>query len=881
MPPKHLLGRNLHATQQPPQQKHISSSTSDNHIVDSTIPSSLENINESPLNSYPIPAPTELLTITPNDHQYIQISKQILQYEMKLKQINNETMPERPRLGAHEIGLPTSTMSDWRLVLQDSISQEALQEGGISLFNQIDTDLPLSENEMNHAVRFLEYATLHVKYRLSSDSRLLETILSKDVNRQTNLTSALLKLVCHPSDTLQMAALSFLDSSISKSYPPKSRFAMAVKRLLPQLLERLKPHEIPFTETTIKFHRHLISILDKIFSFSSPETVRHCLEIEATPPLAETLQSEKLDSIFKPSFVYLRSLMATPVCSPETHSGYILLSTMKHFREIVQDDLSRTSFPEVQHFFGEIRQELLEELASILGITSTNEAKLCLHSDWTDPKTVEQWLKGFDYLLGRVSEGTQFSDLGTVAVALFLSHRPSDLDLFFCSEEQFGLKMNDTIVSSSPLNAKSLWTLFTPTQPHHATILLDAFKQFMTRQNSVTVEKHIWSSWFPSFIKAIDPSKLSFTAVFITLHTQLIEILLDNLNMIDRNYFCRKCELTDQQRSELDETYRAFYTRTKDYVVHLSLHPFALDEKRSDVILDFLVEMSLRNFDNSLNKPYREEVRKAMDASALSSSSPPFILTSQLICRLTNDQMIDIVDRIVVLLDSDSSQSHPSSRIVQKSRKIKRTILTHIGADVDLEAVGIAKRIIDQNSLPIVSNSKELNNIILRLVIRNLPHIHRLYATRLCQSQFDHLLAPSIDILRHCLIHPSDYRSRKYVERKDIFVEICRLCDRRVIAEYLSRTGFFSLVVSGLLNYNFEASEDFFRMIVDRSEFPNLNIDDRNKIRRTVPRCLEEGWQDVMEYNIVQGNDVNDFNVQYRFRPMMQYLGANVNWLYG
>ncbi|KAK2959699.1 hypothetical protein BLNAU_5188 [Blattamonas nauphoetae] len=70
-------------------------------------------------------------------------------------------------------------------------------------------------------------------------------------------------------------------------------------------------------------------------------------------------------------------------------------------------------------------------------------------------------------------------------------------------------------------------------------------------------------------------------------------------------------------------------------------------------------------------------------------------------------------------------------------------------------------------------------------------------------------------------------------------------------------------------------------MIVDHSMFPNLNIEDRRTIRRTVPHLLEEGWQDVMEYNFVQGSDVNVYNVQYRFRPMVQYLGGNVNWLYG
>ncbi|KAK2959697.1 hypothetical protein BLNAU_5186 [Blattamonas nauphoetae] len=312
MPPKHQLGRNPRTTQHPQQTKHISSSASDNHIVHSQIPSSLEDSNESPLDSHPIPVATDAFTIKPNEHRYMQISKRILQYEMKTKRINIETLSEQSHLEAHEIALLTSITSDWRLVLQDSIAIEDLLKGCISLFDRIDTDLPLSQAEMIHAVRFLEYATLHCQYRRGPFDKILETILSKDVYRQTSQTSALLKLICHPSDVLQIAALSFLDASILKSFSHNSHFAEAATRLLTQVLERLKPHEIPLNETTIKFHRHLISILDKFFSFSSPETVRHSLEIKASPPLAEPLKSEKLESIFKPSFEYLRSLIHLP-----------------------------------------------------------------------------------------------------------------------------------------------------------------------------------------------------------------------------------------------------------------------------------------------------------------------------------------------------------------------------------------------------------------------------------------------------------------------------------------------------------------------------------------------------------------------------------------
>ncbi|KAK2956775.1 hypothetical protein BLNAU_8228 [Blattamonas nauphoetae] len=757
---------------------------------------------------------------------------------MKRKRSNIETFLKQTPQDDDGLAPPYTTTTDWRLLLQNSITTEDLRQGCISLFSQIDSDVPLSQTEMDHAVRFLEYATLHNKYRLSSDSKQLETILSEDVTGHTNLTSALLKLVCHPSDTLQMATLSFLDVSVPNSFQRHIHFAAAVTWLLLHLLERLKPHEIPLNGTTIKLHRHLISILDKFFSFSSPETVRHCLEIKASPPLAKTLKSEKLEAIFNPSFVYLRSLVTAPVSPTDTHSGIILLSDTKQFREIVHDDLPHTSFPEVKRFFGEIRTAIVKKLASMLGLSSTSVATLCLRTDYLHPKPAEPWLKGFEYLLGRVSEGTQFSDLGVLAVAFFMNQSPSHLKLVFDSDNEFLLKIKDTIVSSSTLDLKSLWTLFTPTQPHHATTILAAFRNFIQQDHSVTVEKHIWSDWYPNFINVVDPLKLPFTSEFFRFHIPLILLLSSQFTKI-RNYE-GLCALTrtDQYREELEAAYHAFYTHTKEYVVNLSLHPFALDNGWRDVILKFLRTLNQRDFDKSLNKPYREELRKAMDACALSSSSPPFILTSQLVCHLADDDMLNVVDRIVALLDSDSPldddtilricafHQHQLSRIYLPDlfRKAGRTTEQYLHAfecllslpidyfdrapinhllppqplslqpifdewdGVDLESFGIVKRLIDQSQLSVASNSMEHNKCLLDLVIRNLPQLRRHCAARLSQSQSERLFAPSVDVLRHCFIHPSDFGSRERVDRDDLFVDICRLCDQRVIAEYLSNS---------------------------------------------------------------------------------------------
>ncbi|KAK2940504.1 hypothetical protein BLNAU_24591 [Blattamonas nauphoetae] len=96
----------------------------------------------------------------------------------------------------------------------------------------------------------------------------------------------------------------------------------------------------------------------------------------------------------------------------------------------------------------------------------------------------------------------------------------------------------------------------------------------------------------------------------------------------------RTSSLTDQLRGELDELSLAFYTQTKDYVVHLSLHPFALDDEYHDTILDFLDRLFRCDCEYNKTRSFRAELRQKMDESAISSSSPPFILTSELACRL-------------------------------------------------------------------------------------------------------------------------------------------------------------------------------------------------------------------------------------------------------
>ncbi|KAK2961987.1 hypothetical protein BLNAU_3043 [Blattamonas nauphoetae] len=318
MPPKHKLGRKHSKTQSDTRTQSALSSISEAQIVDSTIQNTIENDNESSLDLHSISSATDVVTITVNDRHYVRVSKRILPNELKQKRISVEPMLEQAHLEGDEISLPTSTTSDWRLVLQDSITLDDLQQGCLSLFDQVNSKMNLASIEVFHAVNFLEYTTIHIKYREYPHQHLLETIFSEEVQCQTKLTSALIKLVCHPSDKLRTAALSFFDVGISRS-SPNFTLAMAYTGMLPELFESLKPHEIPINGTTIEFHRHITSIVDKFFD-CPPYSFGH-----------ETISTKHVDLIFKPFCNYLRHLIASPACPPDYPSGISLLSKMETY----------------------------------------------------------------------------------------------------------------------------------------------------------------------------------------------------------------------------------------------------------------------------------------------------------------------------------------------------------------------------------------------------------------------------------------------------------------------------------------------------------------------------------------------------------------------
>ncbi|KAK2945850.1 hypothetical protein BLNAU_19218 [Blattamonas nauphoetae] len=886
-----------------------------------------------------------------------------MQYEIRRKRINVSAISEHSHMEDDETSLPTSITSDWRLILQDSITIDVLQEGCISLFDQVNSDLKLTPFEINHAIRFLEYACIHIKHRDRHHNQLLKTIFPEKNGRQTKLVSSLINLLSLPSDPLRTAVLSFLDVSLWNPFS-KTSVPMTVTGMVPQLFQILKPHEIALNDTTMEFHRHLTSIVDNFCHFLSLRTICDHLTSYSSSHCSTQTAYEIIEPIFESFCAYLQYILTSPVGPTGNHSGVTLLSNMAQFSRQTIGHHSSSSSPTIRHFFRKIRKNMTEELVSMLGLASSSEATICLHSDQTtstDPNqerfvdglrksmTEEQassldltstrevldrflfdsesrlsehmWVAMFERILVGVSVGKRFSDLGVHAFLSFMSRRPSEVCPVFWPDGTFSLKTEDSEVSSSKLNSQSLWTLFTSTQPHHVATILDAFGWVLIYTDRATYVKHIWNEWFPSFINAVDPSKLPFTVDSFKLHTKLIEMLDDHLTRIRDYEFEHTHPLSDQLRSELDELFLTVFKQSKDYIVHLSLHPFALDDERENMILDLLARLFRYNRQNSLDEPYREELRREMDTSALSSSSPPFILTSEIACRLSNEEIVNVVDRIVALLDSDSCLDDDTilqiCAFIRKQlhqvylpdlfRNAGRTTEQYLHAfesllslhiefvkgspihflfttrpdkestldewdDVDLERVGIVKRMINQNQLTMIYESRLFEYFVVDFGIRSLPQA-RHSAARLSQPQLERLLAPSIDSLGKFFIQPRYFEPYEQKRCEEAFVEICKLCDERVVAQCVSRIGFFSRVVNDIFNDNPDSSDMFFNMITDRGFYYEMTSQDRKAVRNTIPYFLEEGWQDALDFIFIQ--DIDYRYIQPRTKRRKQFLGTN------
>ncbi|KAK2962025.1 hypothetical protein BLNAU_3081 [Blattamonas nauphoetae] len=846
MPPKHKLGRKRAETQSSTRTKRDKSSKSDKHIIHSTIPDSVKVKPQPSLDSLSISFAVDILTITDNDRHFVRVSKQILQYELKRKQMNVFTMTEQALLEGDEITLHTSTTSDWRLVLQDSITADALQQGYI--------------------------------------------IFTEEKNCRTKLPSALIKLVCHSSNRLRAVALAFFDVGIWNS-GGQLNLTMAATGLLPQLFKCLKPHEIPLNRTTFEFHRHITSIMDNFF---------------VRPPHSFDLQnhtSNRVDPIFQPFCNYLRHLIASPVSPTDCPSGISLFSKMQFYDENIKSFRNGWYHQNLVPIFSELRENMKDELASLLDLTTSRET---LHQllFGVQKRTDELgWAETFPSILVRLSEGRHLSDLGLQAFLLFMSNRPYGVKPVLQSDGTFSIEVDGKVQATLALPTPFINALI-PTRPHFAAAFLTRFHWFINMIDSAALVRDLKCGWFSQLFEAANPSKLHFTNELIHLHKQLVGVMQDYIYRIQRLVASKKHDLI---RSELNEICLSFHKVTKDYIVHLSLHPFALITKcNSNAVLDLLTKFFRPDFENSETKPFREKLRKDMDEAALSSSSPPFILTSELVCRLTDDEIMNVVDRIVALLESDSPISddtilricafhtnqlksvflpelfrsagrsteqyfhalnsllslpldhfdqHRINSLLSTKPKTLRPTLDEWD-DVDLSTVGVVMPTIHQNSVTFNTASSQL----LTYALSILPQMSHC-ASRLTRYQLERLLSPSIDLLFKFSFQQDSSDSQFRWDREAAFVELSRLCEQRVIVQCLSRIGFFSRIVDGLLDDDlFFKSKSVLDIFLHQPRYSGDDRAEKKMLRRRVHHFLEEGWQDVLDLLLGRKTTRDGFN---------------------
>ncbi|KAK2940418.1 hypothetical protein BLNAU_24679 [Blattamonas nauphoetae] len=383
------------------------------------------------------------------------------------------------------------------------------------------------------------------------------------------------------------------------------------------------------------------------------------------------------------------------------------------------------------------------------------------------------WVKTLEGLIARMNEGKQCSDLGFQGFMSFMDCQPKYLRMGYITPLPFSLdSMNLSVISAT-------YQLF---------------------------------STFGSC-----PSPLNSTN-----STRLIDVIFSR---VIRIRFYTKSMKDDQCRGELDEFYLSFHEQTKDYLIYLSLHPFALERCNQNVILDFS-QIFGSDLENRLMMPYQKlDWGEAMNASDLSLSCSPFILTSDLVCHLPDEEIMNVVDRIVALLQSD--------------------------APID-----------DDTILRIHAFHKyQLKSV----------------ATRLNESQLERLITPSINIIGKSIFGQEQLEYYERDEQENVFIEISQLCDRRVIAQCLGKIGVFSHIVSGLLeDRTYSTYRRFLHALIYHIQSSGNERAEMKKLRRAIHLFMEEGWQDALDAVIILTKACGGRRHRITLNDeIMQFFGVN------
>ncbi|KAK2946686.1 hypothetical protein BLNAU_18358 [Blattamonas nauphoetae] len=308
-----------------------------------------------------------------------------------------------------------------------------------------------------------------------------------------------------------------------------------------------------------------------------------------------------------------------------------------------------------------------------------------------------------------------------------------------------------------------------------------------------------------------------------------------------------------------------------------------------------------------------------MNASDLSLSCSPFILTSDLVCHLPDEEIMNVVDRIVALLQSDAPidddtilRIHAFHKYQLKSvylpqlfRNAGRTTEQFFHAfetllslpidnfqlcpinnlltpkpptiqptfdewnDVDLETVGVVMRTI--NDAP-----PQLNRELFLFLAKTLHQIHS-SATRLNESQLERLITPSINIIGKSIFGQEQLEYYERDEQENVFIEISQLCDRRVIAQCLGKIGVFSHIVSGLLeDRTYSTYRRFLHALIYHIQSSGNERAEMKKLRRAIHLFMEEGWQDALDAVIILTKACGGRRHRITLNDeIMQFFGVN------
>ncbi|KAK2956953.1 hypothetical protein BLNAU_8028 [Blattamonas nauphoetae] len=921
MPPKHKLSKRNDVPQATSYGLTGQSNVSNADIVDSSHLDITSPNEESSIASCANQSITDFLTILPDDRRYVQISKQIMQYETKRRRHNLEPTSDRSHLEDAVIPLQNSITSDWRVVSQDSITNDDLEKGCVSLFEQVGSGAELSPSEVNHAIRFLEYTT-----KLSADGpRSFNCILLKTHRgyRPPQVApSTFLKILSHPSDTLRAAAIAFFSAGYSGSTTKYSRH-IAETDFFTRLLSLLKPHEIPFSDATLDFHRRFSKILLHFIADIALLSDKR-LSSKETAVFASIAQE------FCP---YLRHVIIHLCFFPWKRNRKMFKTILRIYESKSVFIHTRSSHPQLASLYDDIMNKL-SDLASSFDKADQDSIIEYLLYGRLDSKDASVWVKGFECLLAHADKGRQFSDVELQSIVTFMEHRlrvllgyqSKDIALIFADDGTFTIKVKGKLVSSSKHDVRSLWALLTPTQPQHATIILAATQIVSKWIDQADRIKHFWIGWLSRFLNAVNPSHLPFTPQYHSLHALLVDVMR---NII---YSFKKCEPYAEfsrpiiTQSELKMCCLSFLNLSKEYLVHLSHNVFALHPQSQPAIYYLLSEVMKFDLKTPTTEGFRRELKEEMISSGLASSSPPFILTAELVCALSDCETMDVVDRIAGLLDRDCSlddstivrmcvfiAGHSTRSLQLAFRNTGRTkeeyfhafesfLSLHIESfddtpirnllsprpddheptldewdEVDLETVPIVVRKRKQNQLSIDTDCKEFQDFFVNFVVRSLQQA-RHCATRLTRTQLESLIAPSIECLNEYF---KLYRMTFSMFRdqwQEVFQGVCSACDQPVVARAISKTGIFSRLVNGLTNSEkiYKSIGTLVKPINDVKEGKVDKTTERMWRRGGFPTIREEGLEDAIDFILCRKtySRYSDSTIN-ETRCILRYFGAN------